>query len=315
MESVERRLGRIAFIKNDFGDCDLARANPYKGFLLRLTGTLTVGTANATAVVPFSPLSLIKKVLLTLNGEHAIKSYSGKLSYIQDRLDEAVAPEKVAPGLTVGVQTFSGCLKVNFELPAYPEDRKLISRLHSGLLTGLVLQILFGQESDLVTPDATTTLAISGCQVEIISFEYVDLDAQRVYSIFQETTKRQMVTGADSDLRVKITSQNQIVSILLNSVNNSLDNDSLVTKVSAVVNGTEFKKVLSWQVLKEQTAKHYGIVPETGIVSLVFDKDKDLNNLLRLAGTGIFEIVFEVIAPTGTAYIDMLVREIVAYAG
>jgi len=315
MDTVERRIGRIAFIQNDTGDCDLPRTHVYANMLLRLSGTLTIGTANATAVVGYSPLSLIKKVLLVLNGEDGIKSFSGKLSYIQNKMDSAVAGEKVAPGLTVGAHSFSGTLKVHFELPGYPEDRKLITRLNSALLTGLILYVQFGQGSDLVTPDATTTLTISNCKVEVFGLEYPDVDAQRVYSILKETTKRQPVTALDEDLRLKITTQNQIVLITLNAVDNSVDNDSLVKKVTAVVDGTSFKRVWDWTALKEATKQFFKIAPETGIACLVFDVNRDLNNVLRLAGTGSFELVFDVGAPTGTAYIDVLVREIIPYAG
>jgi len=270
---------------------------------------------DATAVVPFTPLSLIKQVRLVLNGEDGIKSYPGKLCFIQNKLDARVEGEKVAPGLTVGAQPFSGTLKVHFELPGYPDVWKFISRLNSALLTELTIEILFGQGSDLVTPDATTTLVISGCKVEIFGLEYPDVEAQRVYSIFKETTKKLNVTALDDDLRMKITSQNQIQSIMLLVVDDSLDDDDLVNRVSAVVDGTGFKRVLDWDTLKEETKQFYGIAPETGVACLIFDKSKNLSEVLRLAGTGSFELVFDVNAPTGTAYIQALVREIIPYAG
>lgn len=314
MEPIERRLERIDFVKNDVGSKPLPRTHVYKNMLLRLSGQLVIGTNPATSVVPYAPASLIKAVRLILNGEDTIKTFSGKLCFIQNKMDIAVAGELVPPGTTVATHDFSCALVVNFELPAYADAWAFVSRLNSALLSELTMEILFGQETDLVV-QGTAVLTIQNCRVEVFGLEYPDVEAQRVYSIFKESTKRQPVTGADDDLRVKITSQNQIISIMLNSVNNSVDADTLVTKVSAVVDGTTFKKVLDWKSLKEQTKQFYRIAPETGIASLVFDKNMNLSDVLRLAGTGSFELVFTVIAPTGTAYIDMLVRELVPYAG
>ena len=315
MDTIKRRIGRIPFIKSDVGDEELPRTHVYADMLLRLSGTLTIGVADATAVIPYTPLSLIKQVRLVLNGEDGIKSYDGKICFIQNKLDVQAEGEKVAPGLTVGDHPFSGTLKVHFELPGYPDGWELITRLNSALLTELTIQILFGQESDLVTPDATTTLAISGCKVEIFGEEYPDVEAQRVYSIFKETVKKLPVTALDNELALKITSQNQIQSITLLSVDNGVDNDDLVNKVSAVVDGTGFKRVLDWDTLKEETKQFYKIAPETGIACLIFDRSKNLAKVLRLAGTGSFELVFDVNEPTGTAYIQALVREIIPYAG
>lgn len=315
METIKRRIGRIDFIKSDVGDEELPRTHVYADMLLRLSGTLTIGVLAATGVVGYSPLSLIKKVRLVLNGEDGIKAYDGKICFIQNKLDAAIEGEKVAPGTTVAAHPFSGTLVVHFELPGYPEYWKEITRLNSALLSELTLEILFGQESDLVTPDATTTLAISGCKVEIFGLEYPDVEAQRVYSVLKETTKRVKVTAADDELRQKITSQFQIQSITLLSVDNDLDNDDLVNKVQAVVDGTGFKRTLDWDTMKEDTKQFYGIAPETGVACLIFDVHKNMANVLRLTGTGSFELVFDVNAPTGNAYIELLVREIVPYAG
>jgi hypothetical protein len=315
MEPIERRLGLIDYIANDVGDKSLPRVHAYKDMLLRLSGTLTIGTAAATALKGYTPLSLLKKIRLVVNGEDGIKSYDGKLDFIQNGLDAGVDGERVAPGLTVAAHPFSGTLKVHFELPAYPEYWKQITRLNSALLTDLTLQILFGAGSDLVTPDTTTTLVISACKVEIFGLEYPDVEAQRVYSIFKETTKRLSVIAANDELAIPITTKNQILSILLLSVNNSLDSDLLVTKVSAVVDGTSFKKVKDWKAMKEDTKQFYRIAPPTGVACLIFDDEMNMANALRLAGTGSFELVFNVIAPTGVAYIDILIREVVAFAG
>jgi len=315
LEPIERKLKKIDYTENDVGSVELDKAHVYARYLLRLTGTVTVGVADATAVIGYAPLSLLKKVRLILNGEDRIKSLEGKLHWIQNKLDKAVAGEKVAPGLTIGAQVFSGALLVDFELPGYPSAKKYITRLNSALLQGLSMEILFGDEEDLLTPDATTTLVMSACKVEINAVEYPDLEAQRVYSIFNESIKKLPVIAEDDDLHLPITTKNQILQITLLTVDNSIDVDTLVNKVQAVVDGTDFRKTYDWYTLKERTKEFYGVAPETGVASLIFDIDKDLSKALRLAGTGSFELVFDVNTPTGTSYIQALVREIIPYSG
>lgn len=315
METIQRRLAKIDFVENEAVDKGLPRTHVYADMLLRLAGTLTIAVADATAVVGYTPLSLIKKVRLVLNGEDTIKSIDGKLQFIQNKLDAGAEGEKEAPGLTIGAHTFSGTLKVHFELPKYDPFWKRVSRLNSALLTELSMEIQFGDGEDLVTPDATTTLAISGCSVEVWGLEYPDPEAQRVYSVFKESTKTLSITKADDDLRMDITSKNQIQSITILAIDNSIDDDDIINRVSAVVDGTEFRKGnVSWDALKEETKQFYGIAPETGVACLIFDSDKDMANILRLAGTGSFELVFDVNAPTGTASIEVLIREIIPYA-
>ncbi len=316
MDAIRRRIGKIDFVENDTNDKRLARTHVYANMLLRLSGTLTVGVADATAVIGYSPISLIKKVRLVLNGEQGVKAFNGKIYWIQNKLDRQSAGEKVAPGLTIGAQTFSGALRVHFELPGYLDFWKEITRLNSALLTELTLEIEFGDAEDLVTPDATTTLAISGCKVEIWGLEYPDPEAQKVYSMFKETTKKKVITGADDDLRVEITTKNPIASILILARDNSLDDDDIINKVTAVVDGTDYRRgFIDWKTLKEETKDFYGIDPETGVACLIFDTDKNMENILRLAGTGSFELVFDVKAPTGVADIELLVREVIPYAG
>lgn len=316
MDAIKRRLARIDFVENDTNDKGIARTHVYANMLLRLSGNLTIGVADATAVIGFSPLSLIKKVRLVLNGEDGIKIFDGKIYWIQNKLDSRVAGEKVAPGLTIGVQPFSGALKVHFELPKYSDFWKEITRLNSALLTELTLEILFGDAEDLVTPDATTTLAISGCKVEVWGLEYPDPEAQKVYSIFKETTKKKVITAQDDDFRMEITSKNPIASILILARDNSLDDDDIINKVTAVIDGTDYRRgFIDWDTVKEETKEFYGIAPETGVACLIFDTDKNMKNILRLAGTGSFELVFDVNAPTGVADIQLLIREVIPYAG
>lgn len=314
LETIERTLKKIAYVENDVGSEELDKAHVYARYLLRLSGTVTVGVADATAVISYAPLSLIKKVRLILNGEDRIKSLEGKLHWIQNKLDKQVAGEKTAPGLTIGAQVFSGAIVVDFELPGY-ENMKKVTRLNSALLQGLSMEILFGDAEDLLTPDATTTLVMSGVKVEITALEYPGIEAQRIYSIFKESIKKLNIVALDDDLRLPITTKNQILSITLLAVNNSLDSDTVVNKVQAVVDGTDFKRSYDWNTLKERTKEFYGIAPETGVACLIFDVDRDLSKALRLAGTGSFELIFDVDAPTGTAYIQALVREIIPYSG
>lgn len=314
LETIERTLKKIAYVENDVGSVELDKAHVYARFLLRLSGTVTVGVADATAVISYAPLSLIKKVRLILNGEDRTKSLEGKLHWIQNKLDIQVAGEKIAPGVAVGAQVFSGALVVDFELPGYKSMKK-VTRLNSALLQGLSMEILFGDAEDLLTPDATTTLVMSGTKVEISALEYPGLEAQRIYSIFKESIKKLSIIAVDDDLRLPITTKNQILSITLLAVNNSLDSDTVVNKVQAVVDGTDFKKSYDWNTLKERTKNHYGIAPETGVACLIFDVDKDLSKALRLAGTGSFELIFDVDAPTGVAYIQALVREVIPMGG
>jgi hypothetical protein len=195
---------------------------------LWVTGTVTIGTADATSLRSEQPMSILRRVqIMGASGERPT------LAQIKDA--DAAAMFRLqhilhgTPGLNTPVSAvaqaayaWSFLLDIDFLLTGMIEDRnKPFSGPGETLLRGdemnaLDLLLEWGDGSDLVLPAATTTYALTVTQAVLGVREYKDADSlSQRYKIHRLSNIEQVNAGATTNFVFDLRGRNVLRGILL----------------------------------------------------------------------------------------------------
>lgn len=180
----------LNFQKNSNDTNNLHLGRQYRELECRLSGVLTIGTADATAVVEDAPYSLIKKVEIMANGNVPIKTLTGKALKELTGLRDRVMPASTAPGTGTGNHTIDAYFRIPFWMPmaGLAMDSSLVNATSKGGITSLTISIDWGDAEDLVTPDATTVLSWdTEPTIDVLGHDMVGMDNKK-YVIHRERT-------------------------------------------------------------------------------------------------------------------------------
>lgn len=143
-------------------------------YLVRLTGTLTVGVAAAT-ILEDSPYGFILNQDTILNGSFPLHSSDGRGYFFLNRIQQQTPPRTTAPLAAVGASNFVAEYTLDFgQLDLVPpldsafwNDTRLLSRLE--------LVFNFGAAADVATLGGGGTVALSNLLIQIFSEEIADV--------------------------------------------------------------------------------------------------------------------------------------------
>ncbi len=154
----------IDYDAGNYATRELTRFQPITDLFFMLTGGITVGTANATALKPYGALNLVKELAVLLNNDYYLMKLPGKVLGILSQWYDKHKGQAVDPGLTQA----SHPIKHGLHFPV--DSGGFYSCLDAAAANSLMVQCLWGQASDVLTPDSTTTLAVdSGTKLKISS--------------------------------------------------------------------------------------------------------------------------------------------------
>lgn len=133
----QRYLDRITFTASSISTIDLPREHWAKKITLLLDGVCSSGSAVSRS--SYNPFDIITRIEVIANGSQTIKSYSGKMLFLQNILEHGTVPSRTqTPASTSQTsQSFGGALTMYFD-----KDKDYIeSLLPTRVLSSLQLKI------------------------------------------------------------------------------------------------------------------------------------------------------------------------------
>lgn len=313
MKTLERSLGNVAFSDGQKSFLDLPRDYWFRQLFLYLSGTVTIGTANATALRLESPLSLITNIDVILNGKDVIKSLPLNAFYQWTKCRHRVAPTLTAPGLTQAAHAFAAGAVVDFGL--WDGVSKVDTMLKAKGASTLQLGVNWNTSTlGLVVPDTTTTIAISNCNLHVMSNEAFNVDDKTVFPVNREYALN-LSFNATGIYQLKLPTGNLFWGLLIKTTNNGALSNAVINKLT-VKSGTEvFRYYSSEAALRESFKTEKSIESlSTGYYFIPFTRDGLMSETLdaRLMS----ELVLEIDATYGTnSTIEVYPQEIVVPRG
>lgn len=170
------------------------------GYVIRLTGTLTVGVAAAT-VLEDSPYGFIRNMAVILNGSFPLQSADARFYFFSNRQMHGTPPRVTAPAGAVGASNFVAEFRIPFS--QYDLQPPLDSAwwLDTRLLNRLELVYNFGAAVDVATAGGGGTVALSNLAIRVFAEEIADVGGPA--SRMQVARSQQQITATgDLDLQI-----------------------------------------------------------------------------------------------------------------
>jgi len=180
--TVRIGVGNIAFSQNNTVSLEVPNTLLSRTLVMRLTGNLVIGVANAANIFSEAPLGLIRRVELVADGRRYLLSNAGRDLFRLEHFGNRKQGELSPPIATVGTRPFSALLTYTHEALGFidPSESLFDPRLYKKV----ELRITWGAATDIATAgggggtiaiDAVTKLSVSYVQtaegVEQILFD------------------------------------------------------------------------------------------------------------------------------------------------
>lgn len=305
------------------GDIDIPLNKMIRRLDLHLAGTITTVTGGGT-VLEDAPGSLLSSIVITgthhgrgsrtrPKGKHTPVGINGVMLSHLNRYEHGVATPETPPSgvAATTAYTFSGHYIIDFEpWPKGPASWK--TWLNTFDYADLKLEIVFGGESGLLSGGpGDGVLSGLSVQVEAVYGDPAvirDADLPTLPAMVL-SVNRKAVTGASSDFRVPVACGGALKTLLLYAFDNSLQDGAQVTDVALKLDLTKDGQFESTFLLcQAENVMQRHITSEAGSFIQDWDEDGDLNALPDLIGNKTAELKCTVVAPAGTAYVELLQR-------
>jgi len=176
--TAQLSAGSIGYDKNNVRSLELPPNLLQRGIVMRLTGNLTIGVANAT-VFSEAPLGLLRKLEIIGDGRRYLVSASGRDLYRMAHFTWGKAPELSAPSNVVGTRAFSATIRFDHEAMHMMDPSE--SLFDPRLFKQVKLALTWGAETDIATAGGGGTIAIDTANTSLDVF--VDQTAEGVNKI------------------------------------------------------------------------------------------------------------------------------------
>lgn len=295
--TVTSLLHTFNWVANQRQTEQLPKANWYDALELRLSGSMTIATADGTAVIEGNPCSLVKLLQLKANA-NTFRSLRMNENYLIDNYQYKTAPDLLATGLTQATHPFYASSFIDMGLQRGDHEGFLPAKL----LKQLELAIEWGTYTDLVTPDATTVESWAVVpKLEVYGHMITGRPpiGSGKYGV-QMTELLQTITAL-GDMKIDLPERNEYVGLFVFTTDNSLRNDSIVTKWDLISDVTKHHITIDHNILRGQNKSSFNLesVP-TGMAYIPIRPPLQAGRASKLS------LIATCIAPTGVAQVRVI---------
>ncbi len=273
----------------------IRRPMPFGGtvarYLIRLTGTLTVGVAVAT-VLEDSPYGLIRDLQVVINGGKTIRAHPARFIQFLNFIQHGTGKRVTAPGGAIGATNFMAEWEIDFsqyDLRGLEHYFVQDTRATTGL--DLVFQV--GDANDVATPGGGGTVALSNLVMTIQPEELAGLGG---YASRIEIARMPRLSGGIGRLVINdIPALGQIYrAIVLHTVSHATltdpirqtGDDTIITDVTLRAGVRTHYDATPWQAIQADNKGIFHVETwRPGWAVLDFARNKDLTQLLRTRAT------------------------------
>lgn len=266
-QPIGRRVASQALAASSETLIEIPKTQDLTTLQLLLTGTLTIGTAVATAVPAESPAGFIQRLDLIANGREVLEQVPGEV-IAWGNYGRAWRREITAPGATVATHAFAA---------SYWLDRSMIdgyrpkdSAFQAELANLLQLRVTTGALSELVTPGGSTVLTLASANLDVYMHTLHEPENQQgePKAVRKRTTQTITYTSANSNYRLRLPTGNVIRHITIHAKDSGAPSNSLVNSVQLAINGIDIRKSATWAALRSENYARTGVTAPTGFAVL-----------------------------------------------
>lgn len=190
--TVRLGLAPIAFVAGQTGSVEIPKGLLHKGFVLRLSGALVVGVANAANIFAEAPLGLIKNISIVADGNKTLFTATARDLFRLAHFMRSKQGEISPPVVGVGTNAFSASIALDMEAVRFfsPNDSYFDPRIYEK--TQLVIQ--WGQATDIATAGGGGTIAISATtQVDVQAYQTTEGQGRILFDKIVTFDEKQVV--------------------------------------------------------------------------------------------------------------------------
>lgn len=305
----QRKLDRIEYTANSIQTLDIPREHWDKKILLQLVGQCETESATPTKS-PYNPFEIIKRIEIIANGSQTIKSYSGKMLYLQNVFEHGCIPSRIqSPSLASQEdKAFGGALMLYLD-----KDKDYIETLlPTHVLSSLQLKITWGTEIDIQT-DVTDGLTIDNLYIyPLVTEELNKGQSTSKIGVLKET---ELVKNLEASgwVEVDMPVGNVYNQIALLTRNNSLPSNTIISDYEIIKDGLEVIRSLRFDQSRSEDLIDYALESTnqpTGYT--VVDFDLGGSAPINTKGWSSLKLRLNVsTTPTSTADVTILSEELI----
>jgi len=268
----QRQLDRITYAASSISTLDIPREHWDKKITLQLVGVCSTGSANpASTRSPYNPFDIITRIEVIANGSQTIKSYSGKMLYLQNILEHGTIPPRTqTPGTaSQSTQDFGGALTLYFD-----KDKDYIeSLLPTHVLSSLQLKITWGTALSLQT-DASNGLTITTLYVYPLLTEELNRGQSTAgIGVLKETEFVKTLTASGwAEIDLPVGNVYEGISVLTRD--NTVASNSIISEYEVVKDGLEIIRKARFDQSRSEDLVDYALEAAnqpTGFTIIDFD--------------------------------------------
>ena len=305
----QRKLDRIVYTANSIQTLDIPREHWDKKILLQLVGQCDTGTATPTKS-PYNPFEIIKRIEVIANGSQTIKSYSGKMLYLQNIMEHGCVPAKTETPASASQsdQSFGGALMLYLD-----KDKDYIETLlPTHVLSSLQLKITWGTATDIQT-DTSEGLSIDNLYIYPLVTEELNRGQSTSKIGVLKETELVKVLEASGWVEVDLPVGNVYNQIALLARNNSSASNSIISEYEIIKDGLEVLRSARFDQSRSEDLIDYALESTnqpTGYT--VVDFDLGGSAPINTKGWSSLKLRLNVsTAPTSTADVTILSEELI----
>lgn len=318
-------VGTIDYAAGTVKGIEIPNSLLIKGLTLRLTGSITPSTANAT-VFADAPLGLIKNIQVIGDGRRELFNASAKRLFRMAHFSWGKQGEISAPAGTAGAaRTFSATICLDHEMiqAVNPVETLFDPRLYKLVK----LNILWGSISDIALPGAGGTVVLTSASLSVTADQTAD-GVEQILGDHVIIQDEQPVTASTARFNFKVPQNGLLAGIMLDCTRDGgtagpVPVDDIVNKISIKSDQTvAHYDQANWADLQREMVQKYQIdggasagaqIPgflylpfiENGMLSSCLNTNA-LNNLLVTldvtygSGTQIVGVTYDFVEPRRT---------------
>lgn len=307
---IESAVTPIPFDSGNVRTQEIPRSFLYKGIVIRLSGSVTIGTANVTTAASENPLALIQKIEIVADGRKMLVSLSARDLFRHAHIFNGKAPELVTPTLTTAASpaAFAATIPISFEALRMisPVDSFFDPRSYEKV----ELRITWGTANSMASAVGTAVLAIAaGCQATVHAIQTVE-GADMVLFNRLQTYDETSVTASSQNLAVNVPRSGLLGGILLRTDRDLVTVDNIINYVTLRSdNAYNHVDRLDWATIQRRNIFDYQIdgVSNNGALSgyafIDLTEDGQISSALNTYDLQTIQLIFDVTRTSGTELI------------
>ncbi|NIR58938.1 MAG: hypothetical protein GWO02_05170 [Gammaproteobacteria bacterium] len=316
-QKISRRVQLLNLVESSQHQIEIPRVHDLNTLEVILDGEIVVGTAAALAVPAESPAQLLQRVDLVANGKDVLEQIPYTIA-VHGNFPRRFDAEVTQPGTTVATHPFRAVAFLDRVVPdsLRPKDTAF-KAFNTNLLQMLITT---GQASDILDPDATTTLTLQNTTIEVVAhslLEDPEGDRDEAKVVRKRTLQTETFTGSNNNLRVKLPTGNKIRFVQVHALDDAGGNffdptDALINSMSVAIDGVDVRHNLTYGATRSANRSRWGIAPPAGFAladSVAENELAKMTNYWDLRRASLAELVIDHAAPTGNGRIEVVIDE------